>query len=198
MTRITVPLLTGVAVAALIAGCGSSSSSSASSTSSAASSSATESTSSATQATAAATVDSTYAAAAGQICTTATAQAEAVARPGDPTKATAADLPAWSAYFDKIVPIFEGALQKLSQVPPPTSGGTELATAAGAAVKVNADLTAIGAAAKAGNLNQFDTGQLTYAQDNAAANQAFDSIGLKACGSGTAAATSTTTASSSS
>ena len=197
MTRITVPLLAGAAVAALIAGCGSSSSSSSSTTSSSAASSTSESTTATTQATAAATVDSAYAAAAGQICTTATTDAEGVSRPGDPTKATAADLPAWAAYFDKVVPIFGGALQKLSQLPPPSTGGAELAAAAGAAAKVNTDLVAIDAAAKAGNLNQFDTALLTYGQDNAAANTAFDSIGLKACGSGTAAATSTTTASSS-
>lgn len=193
MTRVTFALLAGAATAALLAGCGSSNSSSSSTTSS--SSSSTTSESSSTQAAGTATVDSAYAQAAGQICTSATAQAEAVSRPGDPTKATAADLPAWATYFDKIVPILSGALQKLSQVPPPTQAGAEVAAAAAKAVMVNADLAAIDAAAKAGNLNQFDTALLTYTQDNNASDQAFDAIGLKACGSGTAAATSTTTSS---
>jgi hypothetical protein len=195
MTRVTVPLVAGAAIAALMAGCGSSSSSSSTTSSS---SSTTESSSSTTQAAGAATVDSAYATAAGEICTTATMQVQAVARPGDPAKATAADLPAWASYFDKVLPIFETALQKLSQVPPPTTGGTELAAAAAKTVTVNADLTAIATAAHAGNLNQFDTALLTYAQDNAASDAAYDAIGLKACGSGTSAATSTTTASSSS
>ena len=185
MTRLTVPLLGGAVVAALIAGCGSSSSSS----------SATSTPASTATPAAGAQVDSTYAAAAGPICTAAIQQVAAVQIPGDPTKATAADLPAWSAYVDKVIPIQAGALQKLVQLPPTTTATAELAAAGAKGVTVTSDLAALGAAAKAGNINQFDTALLTYNQDNMAANAAFDAIGLSACGSGTKAATSTTSSS---
>ena len=177
-------------VLALVAGCGGSDSSSPSSASSAASSS---SSSAAVTTGAAAQVDAAYATKAGAICTTGVQAVAAIQIPGDPAKATAADLPKWSAYFDKVVPIVAGADQQLAALSPPTSGAAGLAAAAAKAAAELADIQKLAAAAKAGSINDYDTALLGYAQDRAAVNAAFDGIGLQACGSGTSAATSTST-----
>jgi hypothetical protein len=182
-------ILVGGAMA-LLAGCGSSSSSSSSASSSTASSS---SSSAAVTTGSAAQVDAAYAAKADAICTTGVQAVAAIQIPGDPAKAVAADLPKWSTYFDQVVPIVAGAGQQLAALSPPTSGGAGLVAAATKQAMVLADIQKLATAAKAGSINDFDTALLGYAQDNAAANAAFDGIGLRACGSGTSAATSTST-----
>jgi hypothetical protein len=183
-------------VAALLAACGSSSTSSTSSGGAASSSSSSTSSGSvSTSSSAAATVDAAYAAAAAQICTTAEAQVASTPVPGDPTKATAADMPKWATFLDKVVALHGQALQQLAALPPPASGQAALQAAGGLALKIQTDLQTVATAAHAGDLNAFATSFALYNQDNTQANAAYDALGIKACGSGTSNATATATTS---
>jgi hypothetical protein len=191
----SVALAAAAGVAALLAACGSSSTSSTSSGGAASSSSSTSSGAVSTSSSAAATVDAAYAAAAAQICTTAEAQVAATPIPGDPTKATAADMPKWATFLDKVVALHGQALQQLAALPPPTSGQAALQAAGGLALKIQTDLQSVATAAHAGDLNAFATSFAVYNQDNTQANAAYDALGIKACGSGTSNATATATTS---
>ena len=172
----------------VLAACGSSSTSS--STASSTSAPTTTTTSASTSAGAGATVDAAFAAKAGAICADGTAKIAAIKQPGDPTKATAADLPAWSHYFSQVLPIFASAVQQLQGAGLPSQAVAEYGAAATKSALALADLQKLAAAAQAGDLATYEGQLLVYGQDHLAANAAFDAIGLQQCGSGTNAATS--------
>ena len=171
---------------AVLAACGSSSTSSTTSSATTSASSPTTSTSAA----GGATVDAAFAAKAGAICADATQKIAAIKQPGDPTKATAADLPAWSQYFAQVLPIFANAVQQLQAAGLPSQAVAEYGAAATKSATALASLQKLAAAAQAGDLATYDGQLLVYGQDHLAANAAFDAIGMQQCGSGTNAATS--------
>lgn len=130
MHRPTVLATCGVFATVLLAGCGSSTSTSA------------------TSAPASTTAKAAYITQADAICADGNTQVTAIgAAPGDPTAATADQLPAWSAYIGKVNTILSTEAPKLAALPNPDQGQAQSDAVLGDLAKVITD----GAAAEFGS-----------------------------------------------
>ncbi len=164
MHRPTVLATCGVFATVLLAGCGSSTSTSA------------------TSAPASTTAKAAYITQADAICADGNTQVTAIgAAPGDPTAATADQLPAWSAYIGKVNTILSTEAPKLAALPNPDQGQAQSDAVLGDLAKVITDGAAAESAAQSGDLAGFNTAVATLATDSGTANTAATAFGLTAC-----------------
>jgi hypothetical protein len=166
MHRPTMLAACGSFAIVLLAGCGSSTT-----------------TPAATSAPAATIAKADYITKADAICTDGNTQVTALgAAPGDPTTATADQLPAWATYLHGADTILATEAPKLAALPNPDQGQAQSDAILGDLAKVITDGQAAETAAQAGDLATFKTAVATFATDSIAANTAATALGLTACG----------------
>jgi hypothetical protein len=104
--------------------------------------------------------------------------------PGDPSTATAAQLPAWSTFLEGYAAATQSAVTKIQALGSPGSGQTVLAAAFGQVASFYGALQAADTAAKNGDLAAFRSAVAAVQTSATAVTAAFDAAGLRGCGSG--------------
>lgn len=125
-----------------------------------------------------------YRAKANAICAAGTKRSDALGNgPGDPTRATAAQLPLFVKYLTDQGRVVSDELKDLRALPLPADGAPGAVSAYAHLATALAHLNTAIAAARAGNLRAYNAAVAAVADDTDAANKAAVAAGLTVCGS---------------
>jgi len=120
---------------------------------------------------------------ANNVCQSINVEISAVTPPGDPTTATASQLPAWAQYFQKTIPLAQKGNSELQALTPPASEQGNFSKLVESNLAQTVDAQAAERAASSGNLSAFVQATQKMGTDGSAGDPAATAAGLTQCSS---------------